>query len=55
MAEPGAAPDGAKAPLEQTSADALVACQICGAPQGPDDPILCRVCGEPVLVRGWAP
>jgi hypothetical protein len=30
-------------------------CQICGAPHGFDEPILCRGCGEPVLLWGWAP
>ena len=30
-------------------------CQVCGAPHTLDDPVLCRVCGEPVLLWGWAP
>lgn len=30
-------------------------CQICGAPHTFDEPVLCRVCGEPVLLWGWAP
>ena len=30
-------------------------CQICGARHDEVDPILCRVCGEPVLRDGWAP
>ena len=30
-------------------------CQVCGAPHAADDPILCEVCGEPVLRWGWAP
>lgn len=30
-------------------------CQICGARHEASDPILCRVCGEPVLRWGWAP
>jgi hypothetical protein len=30
-------------------------CQVCGAPHALDEPILCRVCGEPVLLWGWAP
>jgi len=30
-------------------------CPVCGADRGPDDPILCRACGEPVLRGGWAP
>jgi hypothetical protein len=30
-------------------------CQLCGAPHRADEPILCAVCGEPVLLWGWAP
>jgi hypothetical protein len=30
-------------------------CQVCGAPHAAEEPILCRVCGEPVLLWGWAP
>ena len=30
-------------------------CQVCGAPHVADEPILCRICGEPVLLWGWAP
>lgn len=30
-------------------------CQVCGAPHGADDPVLCEACGEPVLRWGWAP
>ena len=30
-------------------------CQICRAPHAPDDPVLCEICGEPVLRWGWAP
>lgn len=30
-------------------------CQICGARWRPEDSILCRACGEPVLLWGWAP
>jgi hypothetical protein len=29
-------------------------CQVCGAPHEAADPILCAVCGEPVLRCGWA-
>lgn len=29
-------------------------CQICGAPHEAAESILCRVCGEPVLLWGWA-
>ena len=32
-----------------------VRCQVCGARQAPDDPVLCWSCGEPVLRCGWAP
>jgi hypothetical protein len=30
-------------------------CLLCGAPHRADEPILCSVCGEPVLLWGWAP
>ena len=30
-------------------------CQVCGAVHALDEPMLCRVCGEPVLLWGWAP
>jgi hypothetical protein len=29
-------------------------CQICGAPHDAGEPVLCRVCHEPVLLCGWA-
>ncbi len=32
-----------------------VKCQVCGTVHEPEDSILCRVCGEPVIVWGWAP
>jgi hypothetical protein len=38
-----------------TPAEPLGRCQICGAPHAFDEPVLCRVCGEPVLLWGWAP
>ena len=30
-------------------------CQVCGAPHTAAEPVLCAVCGEPVLLWGWAP
>jgi hypothetical protein len=30
-------------------------CQLCGAPHDANEPILCSVCGEPVLLLGFAP
>ncbi len=33
----------------------VVRCQICRTVHRPEDSILCRVCGEPVIVWGWAP
>jgi hypothetical protein len=30
-------------------------CPICGTPHTFDEPVLCRACGEPVLLWGWAP
>jgi hypothetical protein len=32
-----------------------VRCQVCGVVQRPERPTVCQVCGEPVLVPGWAP
>ncbi|MBI4635509.1 MAG: hypothetical protein HY727_04080 [Candidatus Rokubacteria bacterium] len=45
----------APAGVEETPVDLPQTCQICGATHWPDEPILCRICGEPVLVWGWAP
>ena len=44
----------ARAP-SQDPAEPLAPCQVCGAARKPDDPIFCGVCGEPVIVWGWAP
>jgi len=33
----------------------LVKCQVCGAAHAPEEFVFCRVCGEPVIVWGWAP
>ena len=30
-------------------------CPVCGTAHAAEEPILCRVCGEPVLLWGWAP
>lgn len=38
-----------------TRLEPLGRCQICGAPHTFDEPVLCHVCGEPVLLWGWAP
>ena len=46
---------GAAVAVETPEVDWIVACQVCGAPQRPGAPILCRACGEPVLVWGWVP
>ncbi len=35
--------------------DWAVKCQVCGTVRQPKDSILCRVCGEPVIIWGWAP
>jgi hypothetical protein len=45
----------AETAIETTTRAPEGRCQVCGAPHGADEPILCRVCGEPVLLLGWAP
>ncbi len=58
MTEPVATSDRdsrAAAPAREAPAEPQAACQICGATHRAEDPILCRVCGEPVIVWGWAP
>jgi hypothetical protein len=35
--------------------DTRLRCDVCGTERGPEDPILCRVCGEPVLGEEWTP
>jgi len=40
------------------SVEPAAACQVCGTPAATTttpDSIFCRVCGEPVIVCGWAP
>ena len=39
----------------QDQAKPLATCQVCGAAHSPEEFIFCRVCGEPVIVWGWAP
>jgi hypothetical protein len=39
----------------QHPAEPLAICQVCGAAHGPDEFIFCSVCGEPVIIWGWAP
>ena len=47
---------GAQAPAPPAPAEPATACQVCGTPApAPLDSIFCRVCGEPVIVWGWAP
>ncbi len=31
------------------------ACPVCGTTHWPEEPVLCRACGEPALRGGWAP
>ena len=55
MTKPDATTDcDARVPA-QDPAEPPARCQVCGAVARPQDPILCRVCGEPVIVWGWAP
>jgi ribosomal protein S27E len=42
-------------PRPESAVERPVKCEICGTFRRPADSILCRVCGEPVLVWGWAP
>ena len=39
----------------QDPPEPLAACQVCGAAHTPDEFIFCSVCGEPVIIWGWAP
>ncbi len=49
-------PRGTPSPLLDDRPDELpVTCPICGTTHWPEDPVLCRTCGEPVLLGGWAP
>jgi len=46
----------APVPAAPAPAEPAAACQVCGTPAAaPKDSIFCRVCGEPVIVCGWAP
>ena len=55
MTQPAAAPDRDDRAPARDPAEPQATCQVCGAARKPQDPILCRVCGEPVIVWGWAP
>ncbi|MDO8478743.1 MAG: hypothetical protein Q7W02_21600 [Candidatus Rokubacteria bacterium] len=55
MTQPAATTDRDTRTRAQDPAEALVNCQVCGAARTPQDSIFCRVCGEPVIVCGWAP
>ena len=41
--------------VEEAPTDWPVKCQVCGTIRQPRDSTLCRVCGEPILIWGWAP
>ncbi len=46
----------APAPAPPAPAEPAAACQVCGTLAAtPPDSIFCPVCGEPVIVWGWAP
>jgi hypothetical protein len=46
----------APVPAAPAPAEPAAACQVCGTPAAaPQGSIFCRVCGEPVIVCGWAP
>ena len=55
MTQPAATTDRDACAPARDFAEPLAACQICGAARESGDPILCRVCGEPVIAWGWAP
>ncbi len=59
MTPPAATPDRdtrAPVPAAPAPAEPAAACQVCGTPAAaPKGSIFCRVCGEPVIVCGWAP
>ena len=55
MTQPAATTDRNALRPGQDPAEPLANCQVCGAARTPKDPIFCRVCGEPVIVWGWAP
>jgi hypothetical protein len=58
MTPPAATSDRqAPAPVRERPApsETPAHCQVCGAERAPGDSILCRVCGEPVIILGWAP
>ena len=41
--------------IEEIPVDWPVKCQVCGTLRQPVESILCRACGEPAIVWGWAP
>jgi hypothetical protein len=44
------------APPSPSPTGPAATCQVCGTPAATHpDSIFCRVCGEPVIVWGWAP
>jgi len=55
MTQPAATTDRDARTRAPDPAEPPVNCQVCGAARAPRDPIFCRVCGEPVIVWGWAP
>jgi hypothetical protein len=46
---------GALITIDTTADLTALRCDVCGTERGPTDPILCRVCGEPVLGEEWTP
>ena len=55
MTQPAATTERDTRRPRQDPAEPLAICQVCGAAHGPDEFIFCGVCGEPVIVWGWAP
>lgn len=55
MTQPAAIIERPPRRLAQEPPEPLAVCQVCGAGHTADEFIFCSVCGEPVIVWGWAP
>jgi hypothetical protein len=55
MIQPTATAERDTGKRAQYPAEPLATCQVCGTAHRPDEFIFCSVCGEPVIVWGWAP
>jgi hypothetical protein len=55
MTQPAATTDRDTRKPDQAPPAPLATCQVCGVAHSPEDFMFCRVCGEPVIIWGWAP